>query len=287
MPHYKTKKNKIRTSSRDSEDSGYDSGYESDGGTKYSPVKNLGSKGDYAQARLFQSRSNKAVAVLNPVVTPGDIEEARVKRRFFQTVYPEKQSYLFNIEKGMDYRLVVPYIPHIPYKELIIDNPKLQKILFGSAVNALKDCHDKGIIVLDLKSDNIYYDSSTQKSYLIDGGLSVPTGTGIEPLAFQKSNQDIVEQHKKDYNYKHISPECWSVDPNIVLATPQMDIYALGVLMSDLLKNPDSEIQSLIDSCLENDPKKRPTLVDLIVSLDLIQEIENAEEGLAPFKVFR
>jgi len=279
MPRYKTKKNKISTGS---EDSGYDSGYESDGGTEYSPVKALG-KGAYAQARLFQSVSKKTVAVLNPVSALGDIGEARVKRRFFQTVYPEKQSHLFNIGKGKDYRLVVPYIPHVPYEKLVIDTPEFQKILFGSAVQTLKDSHDKGIIVLDLKSDNIYYDSSTQKSHLIDGGLSVPKGTGIDPSAFQKSSQDIVENYKKEFN--HIPPECWSVIPNIVLATPQMDIYALGILMSDLLKNPNSEIQSLIDSCLENDPQKRPTLENLISSLALIQKIENPEEEVAQFRL--
>ncbi|CAM2802328.1 protein kinase [Legionella steigerwaltii] len=259
---------KINTK-KTSEDSGYESGYESDGETEYSPVKPLG-KGGYAQARLFKSLSNKLVAVLNPVSTPGDIEEATVKHRFFKTIYSDKQSHLFRM--GTDYRLVVPYIQFVPYEKLIIDTPELQKKLFQSAIQALKDCHDKKMIVLDLKTDNIYYDSSTQKSYLIDGGLSVPTGTTIDPLAFQKSNQEIVEKYKEEY--WHIPPECWSVAPTAVLATPQMDIYCLGVLMHDLLENPSSEIQSLIDSCLEKDPKKRPTLMELKNSLDALKNNE-------------
>ncbi|HHF0526550.1 TPA: protein kinase family protein [Legionella anisa] len=259
---------KINTK-KNSKDSGYESGYESDEGTQYSPVKSLG-KGGYAEARLFQSTSNKSVAVLNPVTTPGDIGEATVKHRFFKTVYSNKQSHLF--PRGTDYRLVVPYIQFVPYEKLIIDTPELQKNLFHSAIQALKDCHDKGMIVLDLKTDNIYYDSSTQKSYLIDGGLSVPTGTTIDPLAFQKSNQEVVEKYKEEYS--HIPPECWSVKPAAVLATPQMDIYCLGVLMYDLLENPSSEIKSLIDSCLEKDPQKRPTLLQLITSLESIKNNE-------------
>jgi serine/threonine protein kinase len=255
MPYYKIS----------SEDSGYESGYESDGETEYSPLKPLG-KGYYTQARLFKSKSNKSVAVLNPVETPGDIGEATVKHRFFQTVYPKHQSHLFTMKN--DYRLVIPYIPYIPYEELNIDTPEFQKILFHSAIQALKDCHEKGIIVLDLKTDNAYYDSSTKKTYLIDGGLSAVKGREIDALAFQKTNQGIVDKYKLEYS--HIPPECWSVRPTPVLATTKMDIYSLGVMMSDTFENPSSEIQSLIDSCLEKVPEKRPTLLKLESSLNSV-----------------
>jgi serine/threonine protein kinase len=261
-------KYKKRHISISSDDAGYESGYESDGGTKYSPVKPLG-KGGYAQARLFRSACKKEVTVLNPVTMPGDMGEAAIKQRFFLKVYPNNQSHLFTIAGG-DYRLVVPYVPYIPYHKLTIDTPEIQLNLFCSAAQALKDCHDKGIIVIDLKEDNIYYDSSTQKSYLIDGGLSAPTGTTIDPLAFQKSTPELVENYKLEYT--QIPPECWSVKPTPVLATPKMDIYALGIMMSDLFKKkPDSELQALINHCLEEDPDKRPTLTNLIASLDSIQ----------------
>jgi serine/threonine protein kinase len=213
---------------------------------------------------LFQSKTKKAVTVLNPVKTAGDIEEARVKHRFFKTVYPDKQSHLFAIGEG--YRLIVPHIPYTPYNKLTINSPEFQKTLFRSAAHALKDCHDKEIVVIDLKTDNIYYDSHTEKSYLIDGGLSAPIGTPVDSLAFQKSNQRYVEQYKKEY--WHIPPECWSVRPAAVLSAPKMDIYSLGVVMYDLLKKPTIEIQSLIDSCLKKDPNDRPTLEELISTLE-------------------
>lgn len=252
MPGYKT-----RTTSEDPE-----SEYESDGETGYSPVKPLG-KGHYARARLFKSKSEKAVTVLNPIKTPADMEEARVKHRFFKTVYPDKQSHLFKINGS--YRLIVPYISYEPYNKLTISTPEFQKTLFLSAAQALKDCHDKGMIVIDLKSDNIYYDSKTGKSYLIDGGLSVPTKTPIDSLAFQKSSQKYVEQYKKEYG--HIPPECWSVRPKAVLASPKMDIYSLGIVMYDLLENPTAQIKSLIARCLEQNPMNRPTVEELLSSL--------------------
>lgn len=260
MPRYKTK-----TRQR-SEDSGYESGYESDGGTEYSPTRLLGT-GEYAQARLFKSISDKMITVLNPVKTPDiDIGEATIKHRFFQTIYPDTESHLFDMET--DYRLVVPYIQYVPYDELDINTPEFQKGLFYSAIQALTDCHDKGLIVLDLKTDNIYYDSRTKKSYLIDGGLSTPTGSSIDPYAFQKKSQEIVEKYKRDYD--HIPPECWSVAPASVSATPKMDIYCLGILMQDLIVTPSSDIQSLIDSCLEQDPDNRPTLEKLLISLESV-----------------
>ena len=263
MPKYKV--NTIKHSVDSACNSGYDSGYESDGGTEYSPVTHLGA-GEYAKARLFKATSNKTVAVLNPVDVPGDLDEARIKHRFFQTIYPTQRSHLFIIET--DYRLVVPYIEYVSYQKLTVDTPELQKTIFLSAIEALKYAHDKNIIVLDLKIDNIYYDSSTKKSYLIDGGFSVLTGEPIDPAVFQKPSKKIVEECKKDYT--QIAPECWSITPIAVLATPKMDVYCLGRLMKRTIDNPISEIQSLIDSCLEQDPEKRPTLVALINSLKSI-----------------
>jgi hypothetical protein len=71
MPNYKTHTKKTSTSS----DTGSDSNYESDGDTNYSPVRTLG-EGGYACARLFKSVCNKEIAVLKPVSTHADIEEA-------------------------------------------------------------------------------------------------------------------------------------------------------------------------------------------------------------------
>jgi len=251
MPRYKT-----RTSTGESE-------YESDEETVYLPIKPLG-KGYYAQARLFKSDSEKAVVVLNPVTIPGDIGEAKIKHRFFQTCYPDKKSHLFMIDQ--DYRLVVPYISSVPYKEIKIDTAEFQKIIFLSAIQALKECHDKGIIVIDLKSDNIYYDSTTQKSHLVDGGLSALTGEPIDSEAFQKSNENTMAFHRK--KYRHIPPECWTVAPASARATPEMDVYSVGRLMHDLLVHPAPEIQSLIDSCLEEASNARPSLEALRVSLE-------------------
>ncbi len=112
-----------------------------------------------------------------------------------------------------------------------------------------------------MKADNIYFDAATKKSYLIDGGLSAPANTPIDPLAFQKVNKATVEQYKIDY--EHIPPECWSVRPIPVMATREMDVYSLGVLMNDVFDETDENLSALIEDCLAKDPKKRPTLEQL------------------------
>jgi serine/threonine protein kinase len=266
MPHYKFKTRDLPPPAAE-DASGYQSGYESDGGTKYLPVKRLG-KGKYAEARLFKDLSGKAVAVLNPVKKPADVEEARVKYRFFETIYPHMRPYLCILEE--DYRLVVPYIDHIPYQKFRVskDAPCLQKLVFKSASQAIKDCHDKGMIMIDLKGDNIYFDRKTGNSYLIDGGLSAPPGEKIDALAFQGSSDESLEECR--INSYHIAPECWSLSPVSVVATFKMDLYSLGVLMKSVLQEPSSEIQLLLNRCLDKDPEKRPPVEELIADLEVV-----------------
>lgn len=251
-------------------DSGYDSSYESDGGTEYAPKDELG-EGRYARTRLFESKTNKNVAVLNPIEIPADLGEARIKHHFFETIYSDtdNQSAFFAVAKD-DYRLIVPYIKGTPYEalsgELKLDSPEAQKQLFQSAIRALAKVHQRNMIIVDLKADNILYDKLTAESYFIDGGSSSQMGTAIDPQTYQLENQEAVAENQKKYNY--IPPECWSVQPQPVLATKAMDIFCLGVLMLDSIESPAKEIQALIDRCLSRDPQKRPTLEQLSIALE-------------------
>ncbi len=89
---------------------------------------------------------SKAVVVLSSVKLPEDKGEASIKQRFFKTVYTDKQTHLFNTKPG--YRLVVPYVPYVPYEKLEMDNPEFQRVLFSSAIDALHECHQKGMIMI-------------------------------------------------------------------------------------------------------------------------------------------
>lgn len=258
----------------DESESGGESGYESDEGTMYSPEKVLGT-GEYARARLFKSISDKDVSVLNPVAIPGNFQEAQIKRRFFQTIYPDQRTHFFTLNNG-DYRLILPFIKGIPYEQLQLDAPELQKKVFYSATQALNDCHHKKMIVLDLKEDNIYYDASTNKSHLIDGGISAPLGSSIEASIFQVPDLSTLEEYKKEY--RQFPPESWSIEPHSVSANPQMDVYSLGIMMNDLIKNPIPEIKEQINNCMAEDPKQRPTIAELLIFLESIESASDATD---------
>ncbi|WP_058457910.1 protein kinase domain-containing protein [Legionella bozemanae] len=236
------------------DDNSEESCYESEGETEYYPEKNIGS-GTYAKARKFQSADGqRSCAVLKPR-DQDDIgfKEVYNKYQFFKTLYPTQNIEL--IEQENTYRLVLPYIVGIPYEKLHFTNQMQQIKLFISAIEALKDCHNKGYIVLDLKADNIHYDINSGKSYLLDGGISVKKDELLDPDIFAvDSNEDRMSKKKK---YTQIAPECWSKTP--ISAQKSMDVYALGSMMQSVLK-PSSDINRLIQLCLAPKPEHRPTL---------------------------
>ncbi|MCE0722575.1 MULTISPECIES: protein kinase family protein [Legionella] len=228
--------------------------YESEGETEYYPEKNIGS-GTYANARKFQSADGqRARAVLKPKDQDDiDFKEVYNKYNFFKTLYPRQNIAL--IEQEDTYRLVLPYIVGIPYEKLSFMNKSQQIKLFISAIAALKDCHNKGYIVLDLKADNIHYDMSSGKSYLLDGGISVKENKPLDPDIFLVGTNE--ERISKKMKYPQIAPECWSHTPT--LAKKSMDVYALGSMMQSVLK-PSPDIKRLIQLCLDPKPEQRPTL---------------------------
>ena len=107
-------------------DENEDSGYESDGGTKYRPYAEL-NKGTYSRVRQFRSinrrRQQKVVTVLSPISDNAgkmkygekSLADARAKCLFFRTMYPDKRTVL--IETKDSYRLIEPSLPGVRYSD--------------------------------------------------------------------------------------------------------------------------------------------------------------------------
>ena len=112
---------------------GTESDYESDGGSHYSPKDFLGA-GRYARARRFESPKGKPVVVLAPnCYGQVPLSEVDRKYRFFSQHYPGEKSYLFcspEDEKNLvqSFRMVVPLIPGVTYKNYIRSVGKISKI---------------------------------------------------------------------------------------------------------------------------------------------------------------
>ena len=224
-----------------------ESEYESAEGTIYKPVGEIGS-GEFSVATEFRpegSANKRRKAVLKPLSSNRvDFDEIKRKFNFFTTLYPNEEIDLLDTKST--YRLVLPLLSGNLYVDLILANEEGARVIFLSAIRALRNCHQKGLIVTDLKEeDNILYDEETAQSYLIDGGYSVKKGEWIHPI-FTRAEEEIEEYREK---YEFNAPECFTL--NGAQATEEMDIYSLGSMMqfisSDLIA---PKVLNLCHKCL-------------------------------------
>ena len=218
-----------------------ESGYESAGGTKYKKVGEI-ANGKCALAEEFQSinpsTEDKVKAILKPLPKNArktgyivDYEEAQRKYHFFNTLYPNQGVQLIKGENT--YRLVLPLIIGSRYQELSPRNEEEARKIFLAAVIAINDCHQKGLVIIDLKEDNILLNEQLNKAYLIDGGSSTQLGQKILE-GFITNTQEQIDQARKKYSF--YAPECF--DFQQVLVSKAMDVYSLGSMMNFII--PDN-----------------------------------------------
>ncbi len=230
-------------------------------------------QGAYCKARTFDPDKIGKIpkVVLEPIshlysISKLSIDEAKNKHQFFKALYPLHNVSLQIFSKKevpVTYRLVLPKIPGTRYADLRLDldTKHTQQRLFASSLHALANLHQKGYVCVDLKGDNILFNSNTNVSFLIDGGLATKQGTQLNSDIFVRYNSGLVAKKRADMDFMHIAPECWDTDS--VPAKTSMDIYSLGRMLERLFKPMDLQLEPLIDSCLNTDPEKRPTLSHL------------------------
>lgn len=253
---------------------GEDSEYDSEGGTTtFRYYRDLG-KGCRDKARLFRSDKGTKKVVMKPV-NPNNVDTIGAKNKacFYKTIYPSRPTHYFEFKNPqLDYRLEVDYFPGDIYEKSSIDTSSKFITYYLAAVRALRACHDKGRVVVDLKFDNMLHVGSLTNSttYLIDGGTSRKIG---EPL----SNTFYISSYAAKERAKelcwHYAPECWftGVAP---LAHVTMDIYSLAKVMGSLLPKKSGFIyDALISPYIKLDPGARLTLDELEKTLLLFQNI--------------
>lgn len=260
-------------------DSGYDSEYEDKEGIRYSAKKPLGT-GYYAHARKFEAKlektsKRKKVVVLSPATKVSWSEdEIERKIRFFKTLYSDKKSEYFKEEK----RAVVPYIKGDPLSDMthLFKDQGTRISTFKSVAEAVKQAHDKGLVLIDLYADNILYNSKQGKCYLIDGGLA---HTVKEPILEGHQIEEMIHFYKT--HFPQFAPECFSLPTEKAsLAESKMDVYSLGIMMERMIPETDltDEWKEIISQCLNPDPEKRPTIEKVIKSLEELK----GRKSLAP-----
>ncbi|RUR08886.1 hypothetical protein [Legionella septentrionalis] len=286
------------------DNSGYDSGYESDGGTSYSQPKRLGS-GNYSLCRILSSTDGlKHKIVLNPInsTQPSsstqygfDYDEVVAKARFFKTLYPSADVQLFISGDKTHYRLILPLLPGKAYNTF--ENPDYKQLLklFLAAVRAVKTCHAKGLTIVDLKGDNLLFNNQLGNCILIDGGFSALTKQEyVKPSVFKRCQREVVQigntscitlegenllNHFRQ-RHPHIAPECWSQYE--VFADAAMDVYSLGDLLMRMSgfssqKTIWPAIVQLIEWCKQTNPLQRPTIDILEKKVEELSKVLETE----------
>lgn len=145
---------------------------------------------------------------------------------------------------------------------------------------ALGRLHQHGVIHRDVKPDNIHLGADGQWR-LLDLGVAL---SGQEPKALRALHAGTPS---------YINPEQWSDDPELARATPQSDLFALGVTLYQWLAGqlPYGEIEPYQMARYRRDPqalsRRRPDvpiwldhIVLKAVARDPRQRFETAEEFL-------
>ncbi|KTD45187.1 protein kinase [Legionella quinlivanii] len=233
--------------------------------------------GTYSSARLFsakspsQEESKKTKVVLDPIQC--DYKESRKKYHFFKSLYPNENSFYVEDISRNTYRLVLPNIHGSLYGDLsLVTDFNEQVKLFLATVKALKHCHSKKIICLDLNPYNIKYvapcsEYNLGRSFLIDGGFSNAPGEIIDTAFFRCETQEKLTRRIASCDY--IAPECWYTDI-APLASESMDIYSMGKILTKVMLPLSPELIPYIEGCCQREPSKRHTLEELESSLECL-----------------
>ncbi len=121
---------------------------------------------------------------------------------------------------------------------------------------ALFHLHTHGVIHRDLKPENILI-SETNEVKVIDFGIAA-------------REKEFSSEKRFMGTPVYMSPE-QKEDPSLISFAS--DIYSLGIILYELISPMPKPLQKISSKALENDPKKRCEIADLII--DLSQYIQN------------
>lgn len=189
------------------------------------------------------------------------------------------------------------------------DIPELIAILKGCA-QELDMLHLHDILHCDIKLDNFTYNPSNRTIKIIDFGLAIDFDNPNYPSLMKKirgAYAFLAPEIKNDFVTRQKNPEL-SQDAPYEYSSAS-DIYSLGLafglacgffyfvseekialgprqLITTLLKkiDPDSykELHRLIMGMVSNDPSKRPTLPELLYSLDQLPALAQLQPSPTP-----
>jgi serine/threonine protein kinase len=154
---------------------------------------------------------------------------------------------------------------------------------------AIKFIHNKNRVHLDIKGDNIHWDSVSRRIKVLDFSCMRHINESLDGIVGSNgfTAPEILTRFSSSTGElpKSLQPQL-SVDPN-------MDIYSLGILLKMLLSNskqgldsfellqkcpelikPCESLTSLLNQMTDVSPNKRPSLASIIEALEVIRTPE-------------
>jgi len=167
-------------------------------------------------------------------------------------------------------------------------DPDEARRITGEVAGALAAAHAKGIIHRDIKPANVLYDDETGRVLVSDFGIAA-----VRPRGEAKAETRLTQTGMLVGTPQYMSPEQLEGEE----ATDRTDVYALGLMAYELVAGTgpfeattpqaliaahlrdvpkplsavrpdvDPEFERLVAACLEKDPGRRPSAVDIAKQL--------------------
>lgn len=147
--------------------------------------------------------------------------------------------------------IVMEWIRGVPLDRLL-QTPlslTLRQTIATKIIEAVALLHGHNIVHKDLKPQNIIV-TPDNRVYLIDFGFA------------SESNPNVPQNTTIQGTMRYIAPECWEYGNNVNFV--KNDIYALGILLNDLLGR---DLPENLNQCSSQDPSKRPESVQEFFSI--------------------
>ncbi|KAF9290315.1 p21 protein (Cdc42 Rac)-activated kinase [Mortierella alpina] len=134
--------------------------------------------------------------------------------------------------------------------------------------------HGQGITHRDIKGENILLTTHGQAK-LCDFGLANVMASATRASKYTPAKDPT--GHGRPVGTKYwMAPELMTASPKYSSKT---DIYALGVVMGELMEDADAppdEYIALWKRCMEKDPEKRPTLDEIVATFRDIPDLDDS-----------
>lgn len=215
--------------------------------SEYSLPVLLGKGASSSVYRVYQQRIDRTVAVKIFRNSPEKnikavCSEVQILGKLSLPCVPHVYDISFKRSQAF---IVMEWVRGVPLDRLL-QSPlslSLRQTIATKIIEAIALLHEHNIVHKDLKPQNIII-TPDNRVYLIDFG-------------FASDNKPVVSQNTTiQGTMRYIAPELWQYDKPVNFV--KNDIYALGILLNDLL---GSDIPEHLNQCSSQDPSNRPETV--------------------------